>query len=110
MHNSPTSPPTSPLQPVVELKESTGKRKKKFETQNYMVVYEELMKVQEARENFHSFLKLAHNEEPILFLDSLDSYRIEHRKLKESLINMTSVSSSDLLDSHQSVKKFTTLF
>ena len=66
-----------------------SRKANKFNTDNYMVVYEELMKVSEARDNFHEFLKQAHNEEPILFLNDVDAYRTLYKKTKEQITQYT---------------------
>ena len=64
---------------------SPASNKRKFDASGYMVVFEELMQQKEARQNFSSYLRDAHNEEPILFLNALASYREEYEQVSLQL-------------------------
>ncbi|EFC36885.1 hypothetical protein NAEGRDRAFT_59903 [Naegleria gruberi] len=64
---------------------TSQQKKRKFETNRYMVVFEELLRAPEARENFRGFLKLVHCEEPLQLIDAIDSYRTEHKKLIDNI-------------------------
>ncbi|KAL9652978.1 hypothetical protein ABK040_015493 [Willaertia magna] len=51
------------------------KKNKSFNPNQYMVVYDAVMDVEESRNFFRDYLKSVANEEPILFLDELENYK-----------------------------------
>ncbi|EFC36068.1 predicted protein [Naegleria gruberi] len=54
-----------------------------FNPDNYCLVYEEVMTCQETRNIFKEFLKENMAEEPLLYLDECEKYKVEYAKLKE---------------------------
>jgi len=69
------SSPTSPQSDTSAVVSLCSSPRMKFVPKDYTVIFEELMQHRESRLEFAKFLRSAHNEEPLLFLDALESYR-----------------------------------
>lgn len=74
------------LFPIAKMKKKPVSLKaEKFNPMNYMVLYEEVMQCEAAREHFQSYLKLVHNEEPLLFLNTLNEYKQEYERARAEM-------------------------
>lgn len=66
---------------------SSLEKRQEFNPDDYMIIFEEVLKSSDALENFHQFLIDCHNQDPILFLQALKEYKKQYQSVNELLVS-----------------------